>query len=57
MTEWHYIDLNPSRVRFTQQLSLAYGLGAQLYEDSFDDYARRTGLPDYDYIARFGSWV
>lgn len=53
---WHGTDFNPSQASFAQELALTSGSGAELYDDAFEDYARRPGLPDFDFIALHGIW-
>lgn len=54
--EWYGTDFNPSQAAFAQELAIASGSGAKLYDDSFADFARRDDLPDFDYIGLHGIW-
>jgi len=53
---WHGTDFNPSQASFAQELATASGAGAQLFDDAFADFTRRTDLPDFDYIGIHGIW-
>ena len=39
-----------------RQLAVASGADIDLYEDSFEDFARRTDLPPFDHIGLHGVW-
>jgi len=56
LTEWHGTDFNPSQASFAQELALASGSGAKLYDEAFADFAQRPDLPDFDYIGLHGIW-
>lgn len=56
VTEWCGTDFNPSQASYAQELALASGSGAKLYDDAFADFALRPDLPDFDYIALHGIW-
>lgn len=56
VTEWWGTDFNPSQASYAQELALASGSGAKLYDDPFADFVRRPDLPDFDYIALHGIW-
>ncbi|KQQ33751.1 methyltransferase [Duganella sp. Leaf126] len=53
---WYGTDFNPVQAGFAAQLAQAAGSGAQLTDQSFDDYCARTDLPDFDFIALHGVW-
>jgi SAM-dependent methyltransferase len=53
---WHGTDFNPAHAAFARDLAAASGAGAQLHGDAFADYARRTDLPDFDFIGLHGVW-
>lgn len=55
-TEWYGTDFNPSQVMFAKELEEASGAGARLYDDSFNDFAARADLPEFDYIGVHGIW-
>lgn len=54
--EWHGTDFNPSQTVFAQEMAIASGSGAQLFDDSFESFASRTDLPDFDFIGVHGIW-
>lgn len=54
--EWHGTDFNPSQTLFSQEMAMASGSGAKLYDDSFESFANRSDLPDFDYIGVHGIW-
>jgi len=56
VTQWHGTDFNPSQASFAQELAAASGAGAKLYDEAFADFARRSDLPDFDYIGIHGIW-
>ncbi|MCX5864967.1 MAG: class I SAM-dependent methyltransferase [Deltaproteobacteria bacterium] len=56
LTQWHGTDFNPSQAGFAQELANVCGSDAKLYDESFADFAKRTDLPDFDYIGIHGIW-
>jgi SAM-dependent methyltransferase len=56
ITEWHGTDFNPSQAGFAEELAMASGSGAKLFDQSFQEFAARTDLPDFDYIGLHGIW-
>jgi SAM-dependent methyltransferase len=59
VTQWYGTDFNPSQAGFAQEMARACGNGAQLLDESFEEFCRRTDLPDFDFIALHGifSWI
>lgn len=55
-TSWYGTDFNPAQAAFAQELATVSGSGAKLYDDAFADFAKRTDLPDFDYIGIHGIW-
>ncbi|MCX7180684.1 MAG: methyltransferase regulatory domain-containing protein [Proteobacteria bacterium] len=55
-THWSGTDFNPSQAGFAQELAAVSGAGAALHDDAFADFARRSDLPDFDYIGLHGIW-
>ncbi|MET0319284.1 MAG: class I SAM-dependent methyltransferase [Duganella sp.] len=53
---WYGTDFNPVQAGHAAQLARASGSGAQLVDQSFDEYCIRTDLPDFDFIALHGIW-
>jgi SAM-dependent methyltransferase len=49
-------DFNPVHAANAGELTAASGAQAQLSDDSFLEFAARTDLPDFDYIALHGIW-
>jgi SAM-dependent methyltransferase len=54
--KWYGTDFTPSQAGFAQELASASGSDAKIYDDSFLDFANRTDLPDFDFIAMHGIW-
>ncbi len=52
---WHGTDFNPAQAGFAQELALASGAKANLFDESFSDFANRD-LPEFDYIGLHGIW-
>ena len=53
---WHGTDFNPAHAAFAQSLAAAAGSGAELVDQSFAQFAARSDLPDFDFIALHGIW-
>lgn len=49
-------DFNPSQAANAAQLAHATGRSVNIFEDSFEDLARRHDLPQFDVIALHGIW-
>ncbi|PVE05021.1 class I SAM-dependent methyltransferase [Limnohabitans sp. Rim28] len=56
VTQWHGTDFNPSQAGFAQELAVASGSGANLYDEAFAEFANRSDLPEFDYIGLHGIW-
>jgi hypothetical protein len=54
--EWCGTDFNPAHAGFAQELADVSGAPARIYDDAFVDFARRTDLPEFDYIGIHGIW-
>ena len=52
---WHGTDFNPAQAGFAQELASVSGVNAHLYDEAFDEFARRD-LPEFDYIGLHGIW-
>ena len=52
---WHGTDFNPSQAGFAQELATVSGANAHLYDEAFDEFARRD-MPEFDYIGLHGIW-
>jgi len=49
-------DFMPVHVLNARELAAASGSGARLFEDSFEEFARRDDLPEFDVIGMHGTW-
>ena len=54
--QWCGTDFNPAQAAFAQDLATAGGTGARLFDESFAEFAQRSDLPDFDFIAMHGIW-
>lgn len=52
---WAGTDFNPAQAGFAQELAFASGTRAQLFDESFAEFAARD-LPEFDYIGLHGIW-
>lgn len=55
-TQWWGTDFNPAQAAFARELAAAAGTGAQLFDESFEDFCSRSDVPEMDYIALHGIW-
>lgn len=49
-------DFNPDHANQARAWAAAAGTDAHLYGEAFETFARRTDLPDFDYIVMHGIW-
>ncbi|MEC8859646.1 MAG: class I SAM-dependent methyltransferase [Pseudomonadota bacterium] len=56
ITSWYGTDFNPAQAGFAQELASVSGTDAKLYDESFEDFADRDDLPEFDYIGLHGIW-
>ncbi len=49
-------DFNPGQAVRARELAAASGADLHLLDDSFEEFAARTDLPDFDIIALHGIW-
>ena len=56
MTQWYGTDFNPSQAAFAQDLQNASGAHARWFDQSFEEFANRPDLPEFDYIGLHGIW-
>lgn len=56
ITQWYGTDFNPAQAGFAQELAAASAAHVHLHDDAFADFAKRTDLPDFDYIGLHGIW-
>ena len=54
--QWWGTDFNPQQAVFAQHLADVSGAQAHLFDDAFDEFARRPDLPEFDFIALHGIW-
>ena len=52
---WHGTDFNPAQAGFAQELASVSGANAHLYDEAFDEFAKRE-MPEFDYIGLHGIW-
>ena len=53
---WSGTDFNPSHASFAQVMSAASGADTQLFDEAFEEFARREDLPEFDFIGLHGVW-
>jgi hypothetical protein len=56
VVKWHGTDFNPSQASFAQDLATSCGSDTKLYDEAFDEFAKRPDLPEFDYIGLHGIW-
>jgi SAM-dependent methyltransferase len=56
LTRWYGTDFNPSQAGFAQSVARTADNGAQLFDESFEQFCSRPDLPDFDYIGLHGIW-
>jgi SAM-dependent methyltransferase len=56
ITRWYGTDFNPSQAGFAREMALQAGGKAQLYDEAFDEFLKRSDLPDFDFIGLHGIW-
>ena len=56
VVKWHGTDFNPSQASFAQDLAKSCGSDTKLYDEAFDEFAKRPDLPEFDYIGLHGIW-
>lgn len=49
-------DFNPSQAAYAAQIARACGKPLGIFDDSFEEFARRDDLPQFDIIALHGIW-
>lgn len=56
-TEWYGNDFNPAHVKFAKDTAaIGPTPNVHLYDDSFEQFAKRDDLPQFDYIGLHGIW-
>jgi SAM-dependent methyltransferase len=56
MVQYFGTDFNPSQASFAQEVASASEVGAQLFDQTFEEFCTRNDLPDFDYIGLHGIW-
>lgn len=56
VVRWSGIDFNSSHAAFAQSLAVDSANGAQLFDESCEQFCQRQDVPDFDYIAMHGIW-
>lgn len=54
--EWWGCDFAPAQALFARDLVAASGARAHFFDDAFDEFAERPGLPEFDFVALHGVW-
>ena len=54
--DWYGTDFMPAQASFARDLAAASGAPATLYDEAFAEFAIRSDLPEFDYIALHGVW-
>ena len=54
--QWYGTDFMPEQVDFARQMAGASGADVHIFNDSFEDFAKRKDLPDFDFIGLHGIW-
>jgi SAM-dependent methyltransferase len=54
--EWWGCDFAPAQAVFARDLVAASGAKAHFFDDAFDEFAERPGMPDFDFVALHGVW-
>lgn len=57
-TQWYGNDFNPTQVQFAQNMAANGPIpNIHLYDDAFEQFAKRDDLPQFDYIYLHGIWT
>ncbi|ALH82242.1 class I SAM-dependent methyltransferase [Sphingopyxis macrogoltabida] len=54
--QFYGTDFNPSQAAYTAQVARAGGKPIRIFDDSFEEFARRSDLPQFDIIVLHGIW-
>lgn len=54
--DWWGCDFAPAQAVFARDLVAASGAKANFFDDAFDEFAERPGLPEFDFVALHGVW-
>ncbi len=55
-TQWYGTDFIPEQADFARQMAKASGADVHIFNDSFEAFAKRKDLPDFDFIGLHGIW-
>ncbi len=56
LSDWYGTDFNPSQAGFAQYLGSECEHGPRIFDQSFEEFCKRSDLPDFDFIAMHGIW-
>ncbi len=54
--DWWGCDFAPAQAVFARDLVAASGAKANFFDDAFDEFAERPGMPEFDFVALHGVW-
>lgn len=54
--KWYGNDFNPAQADFARELERVCGSGAQLTDESFEEYLEKDDMPQFDFISLHGIW-
>ncbi|MEQ8313562.1 MAG: class I SAM-dependent methyltransferase [Gammaproteobacteria bacterium] len=54
--KWYGNDFNPAQAGFAQEMASAIDGNINVFDDSFEEFAQRSDLPEFDFIAMHGVW-
>jgi SAM-dependent methyltransferase len=55
-TRWYGTDFNPAQAGFARALARDSATEVGLHDDSFEEFAARADLPEFDFIGLHGIW-
>jgi SAM-dependent methyltransferase len=56
VSKWYGTDFDPAQAGCAQEIATLSGNNAQLFDESFEEFAKRADLPDFDFIGLHGIW-
>lgn len=56
VSKWYGTDFDPAQAACAQEIASLSGNNAQLFDESFEEFAKRSDLPDFDFIGLHGIW-
>lgn len=56
VSTWYGTDFNPSQAAFARELAAVSSADVHLFDEAFEAFAKRTDMPDFDFIALHGIW-